>query len=85
MQALIRSLPPSQAPMPKKDEPPRDPLDRPLLRPITKSYDPERLYYKPSNVAAPRDDPLKLGFFKGKDHGREGKEPGEKKFHRDEL
>ena len=71
--------------MPKKEDPPRDPLDRPLLRPITKSYDPDRLYWKPTDAAREdRDDPKKLGFFKGKDQGREAK-GGDKQYRRDEL
>ena len=78
------SLPPSQAPLPPKEEPVRDPLDRPLLRPITKSHDLERLYYKPTERSEKRGDPKKLGFFKGKDGGR-GEEKGEKRYHRDEL
>lgn len=33
-----------------------------------------------------REDPLKLGFFKGKDQGREEREDGSlKQFARDEL
>lgn len=84
MTKLTTRLPPSQAPMPKKDDPPRDPLDRPLLRPITKSADMDRLYWKPTDAAVRRDDPKKLGFFKLKDHGREGK-GGDKQYGRDEL
>lgn len=75
-----------------------DPIYRPQPRAITKSHDEARVYRRPVGAAdadvtatvgvggGARHDPLKLGFFKGKDQGRDENEArAKKKFARDEL